>query len=61
MVLKETVGRLFGDEAASDSETEAERGDPSHVCQSCGEEYYTTPGMNIRTCRNCGGVKVEAM
>lgn len=33
--------------------------DPSHVCQSCGEEYDTDPGVDIDSCRRCGGVKVE--
>jgi nucleotide-binding universal stress UspA family protein len=34
--------------------------DPTHRCESCGEVYYATPGTTIDTCRNCGGVKVEA-
>lgn len=33
--------------------------DPSHVCRSCGEEYYTDADVEIGTCRSCGGVKVE--
>jgi nucleotide-binding universal stress UspA family protein len=33
--------------------------EPSHVCQSCGEEYHTTESTDIATCRNCGGTKVE--
>ncbi|MFB6140477.1 MAG: universal stress protein [Halosimplex sp.] len=32
---------------------------PSHRCTSCGEEYYTDHDMEIPTCRNCGGTKVE--
>lgn len=34
--------------------------DPSHVCESCGEEYYTEAGADIPECRACGGVRVEA-
>lgn len=33
--------------------------EPSHVCQSCGERYYTGDGSAIETCRACGGTKVE--
>ena len=36
-----------------------ERESPSHRCQSCGEEYFTDPRRNVRSCRNCGGTKVE--
>ncbi|MFB6151135.1 MAG: hypothetical protein ABEJ40_04950 [Haloarculaceae archaeon] len=32
---------------------------PSHRCETCGEEYFTTPGTEITTCRSCGGVRVE--
>ncbi|ELZ28877.1 UspA domain-containing protein [Halosimplex carlsbadense 2-9-1] len=32
---------------------------PSHRCQSCGEEYYTDDDLEIPSCRNCGGTKVE--
>lgn len=32
---------------------------PSHRCQSCGEEYYTDHDLDIPSCRNCGGTKVE--
>lgn len=45
-------------EPSTDRPADAER-EPSHVCRSCGEEYFTDPGMEIRTCRECGGVKVE--
>jgi len=34
--------------------------EPSHVCESCGERYFAE-GSEIRTCRNCGGSKVEAV
>lgn len=34
-------------------------GEPSHVCQSCGEEYYTDPATEIEECRACGGVRVD--
>jgi len=33
--------------------------DPSHVCRSCGNEFYTRPDADIATCRDCGGTKVE--
>ncbi|WP_415379742.1 universal stress protein [Halosimplex sp. TS25] len=32
---------------------------PSHRCRSCGEEYYTDHDLDIPSCRNCGGTKVE--
>jgi len=32
---------------------------PTHRCQSCGEEYSTSTDVEISTCRNCGGAKVE--
>lgn len=34
---------------------------PTHRCPSCGEEYYADPDADIRTCRSCGGSKVEAV
>lgn len=33
--------------------------EPSHVCQSCGEEYYTDPTTEIAECRTCGGIRVD--
>jgi len=66
MGLKETVTRLVGGESETDRRADAEPEgspgpdeEPSHVCQSCGEAYYTDPEMEIGTCRECGGVKVE--
>jgi ribosomal protein L37AE/L43A len=66
MPLLKRITRLFGDEgndadgSAMDRETaDRESVGPSHVCQSCGKEYFENPTMNIRTCGNCGGVKVE--
>ena len=38
---------------------ETDEGEPSHVCQSCGEEYYTDPTTEIVECRACGGVRVD--
>ena len=32
---------------------------PSHRCKSCGEEFYTDQDLDIPSCRNCGGTKVE--
>lgn len=34
---------------------------PSHRCVNCGEAYYADPSSEIRTCRRCGGVHVEAV
>lgn len=62
MSIRETVQRLLGGDDRHDDRDENEQeqqGPPSHVCQSCGEEYYTDPDMDIQTCRGCGGVKVE--
>jgi|GEM_PF-2431572 len=66
MPLLKRITRLFGDGgdtgggAARDrTSVEEVSAEPSHVCQSCGKEYFENPSMNIRTCGNCGGVKVE--
>lgn len=63
MKVTSIVGRLFGS-AAESSTNDAAGGAPdeapSHVCESCGEEYYADPATSIRECRNCGGVKVSA-
>lgn len=55
MGLKSLFGRLGGDPKSE----EATR-PPSHVCQTCGEEYYADRNVEIRECRACGGVRVEA-
>lgn len=34
---------------------------PTHECPSCGEEYYADPDVEINTCRNCGGTKVDTV
>lgn len=36
-----------------------QRESPSHRCQSCGEKYHTDRDLDIPTCRDCGGTKVE--
>lgn len=61
MPLLKRITRLFGDEgdAADGTAVGRESVGPSHVCQSCGKEYFENPTMNIRMCGNCGGVKVE--
>lgn len=56
MVVSELLEKLRGGES---TEGDTEEGDPSHVCESCGEEYFTDPTVDIETCRGCGGVKVE--
>lgn len=68
MGLKEKVTQLVGGESGAERRTDdrAEDAsepdeDPSHVCQSCGEMYYTDSEMDIRTCRECGGVKVASV
>ena len=42
------------------SRGETDEREPSHVCQSCGEEYFTNPTTEIEECRSCGGVRVDA-
>jgi len=66
MPLLKRITRLFGDSGDMTGGSGRDRtsvegvpAEPSHVCQSCGTEYFEDPSMNIRTCRNCGGVKVE--
>lgn len=56
MSIKHTVDRILGRDT---DEPEEDPREPSHVCESCGEEYYTNPEMEIHSCRECGGVKVE--
>lgn len=34
---------------------------PTHRCPSCGEEYFADPEVEINTCRNCGGTKVDTV
>lgn len=54
------IQRLLGSESQSEEEAEQHRDEePSHVCQSCGEEYYSRWDGDVDTCRECGGVKVE--
>lgn len=58
MGISTLVKRLVGGETRP-NDGEDSRGEPSHVCASCGEEYFTNADANIATCRNCGGIKVE--
>ncbi|WP_248517186.1 hypothetical protein [Salinarchaeum laminariae] len=62
MSIKDAVQNLLGgsdDASAATAETPDEP--PTHVCQSCGEEYYSDPEMEIDTCRSCGGIKIERL
>ncbi|AGN01727.1 UspA domain-containing protein [Salinarchaeum sp. Harcht-Bsk1] len=60
MSIKDTVQSLLGGSNDLEDEVEAAPEEsPSHVCQSCGEEYFSDPEMEIDTCRSCGGIKVE--
>lgn len=54
MVLKSILGRFGGDATA-----EEEKRPASHVCESCGEKYYSDPSVEIKECRACGGIRVE--
>ena len=47
--------------AIGGADEDEEDREPSHRCQSCGEEYFANPSTEIETCRQCGGVKVEAV
>lgn len=53
MALKSILGRFGG------ATNEEENRPVSHVCETCGEEYYADPGVEIRECRACGGIHVE--
>jgi len=55
MVVSKLLDKLRGGESPED-DTE---GQPSHVCESCGEKYFTDSNVEIETCRGCGGVKIE--
>jgi hypothetical protein len=37
---------------------ERKEGPPSHICESCGEKYYSNRTVEINECRKCGGVNV---
>jgi len=54
--LKSLLGTAPDGPSAADSDPDA---DPSHVCRTCGAEYFTDPDADIRSCRDCGGTKVE--
>lgn len=47
--------------AIGESDDEQAEQEPTHRCQSCGEEYYSEVATEIRECRRCGGVNVEAI
>jgi len=50
---------VFGG-GASGEQTDEDR-EPTHVCESCGEEYYAASDqVEISECRACGGVKVSS-
>jgi ribosomal protein L37AE/L43A len=54
------VRRLVSGDSASEAggADPAEAEEPSHVCESCGETYFTDPNAEIPECRACGGVRV---
>ena len=58
MSIKDTVQNLLGGSNDIGEEAAPEES-PSHVCESCGEEYFSDPEIEIDTCRSCGGIKVE--
>lgn len=57
--VKRIVSGSKGRETAGEPDPHADE-EPSHVCESCGEEYYTESGIEIPECRTCGGVRVQA-
>lgn len=57
MVVSSLLDRLRG-EAAGERE-EASTEEPTHVCETCGEEYVARQGADIATCHSCGGVRVK--
>lgn len=57
--LGETVVANSERDSTTDRGSDAFLTDPSHVCQSCGEEYYVDTELTIGTCRGCGGTKVQ--
>lgn len=62
MSIKDTVQNLLGgSDDADETSTETPDEPPTHRCESCGEEYYADPEMEIDTCRSCGGVKIERL
>lgn len=55
--MKQAIG---GGTDTQSTREETEEQPPSHICKSCGEEYYTNPETEIEKCRQCGGIKVES-
>lgn len=55
MKVTRRLKSLFG---ATDGPT-VDDADPSHVCRTCGNEFYTQPDADISSCRECGGTKVD--
>jgi len=55
MGLKSLLG--FGGETRGQQATKP----PSHVCENCGEKYYSNPDLDIKQCRACGGVRVKSI
>jgi len=55
MVVYTILDRIRGGISGSDQEP----GEPSHVCQTCGERFFLGEDVDIRTCRACGANRVE--
>jgi hypothetical protein len=56
MGVKSLLDRLRSGGVSSGAD---DPGEPSHVCQTCGETYYLGPDVEIQTCRACGGHRLE--
>jgi ribosomal protein L37AE/L43A len=58
-VISRAKRLVTGGESTAEEADADEEGDPTHVCESCGEEYHADPATDIAKCRACGGVKVS--
>lgn len=53
------TGGIEESEPSEGATTAAQREDPSHRCQSCGEVYYRAPSEPITECRSCGSSRIQ--
>lgn len=53
------TGGIEESEPSEDATTAAQREEPSHRCQNCGEVYYKAPSEPITRCRSCGSSRIQ--
>lgn len=53
------TGGIEESEPREGTTTAAQREEPSHRCQNCGEVYYKAPSEPITRCRSCGSSRIQ--